>query len=88
MTRNWLAGYHARDPFAPCDALAVDGKVGALEGIGSVNVQITISEEILVVPNTRLTEGTVRVRKTAPSEQKDPNTNLQEPFHSGSEVEG
>ncbi len=69
VVRNVLAGYYARDQFAPGEGLVVDGEVGTLESIGTVNTQIALGEEILVVPNSSLTEGTVRVRKTAPVEQ-------------------
>jgi len=69
-----LAGYYACDqPFAPGEGLVVDGEVGILESIGTVNSQIAIVEEVPVVPNSSLTEGTVRVRKTAPVEQEDTN---------------
>ena len=86
VTRNVLAGYYARDQFAPGEGLVVDGEVGTLESIGTVNAQIAIGEEILVIPNTRLTEGTVRVRKTAPVEQESTNR-YQSASHPGSSPE-
>jgi small-conductance mechanosensitive channel len=61
VVRNVLAGYYARDQFAPGEGLVVDGEVGTLESIGTVNTQIGLGEEVLVVPNSSLTEGTVRV---------------------------
>jgi small-conductance mechanosensitive channel len=68
VTRNVLAGYYAREQFAPGDGLVVDGEMGTLESIGAVNTQVAIGEEILVVPNTRLTEGGVRVRRESQPE--------------------
>ena len=88
VTRNVLAGYYAHDHFALGDVLVVDGEVGTLEGIGTVNTQISIGEEILVIPNTRLIEGAVRMRKKGLPEHKDVTSNLQEPPHSGSKEEG
>jgi hypothetical protein len=35
--------------------------LGILEGIGTIDIRIAIGEEILFVPNVRLTEGEVRV---------------------------
>ena len=69
VVRNVLAGYYARDQFALGEGLVVDGEVGTLESIGTVNTQIAIGEEILVVPNSSLTGGTIRVRKNAPVER-------------------
>jgi small-conductance mechanosensitive channel len=63
VARNVLAGYYARDQFAPGDALVVDGEVGTLEGIGTVSAEIAIGEEILVIPNIRLAGGGIRVRR-------------------------
>jgi small-conductance mechanosensitive channel len=73
VVRNVLAGYYARDQFTPGEGLVVDGEVGTLESIGTVSTQISVGEEILVVPNVRLTEGTVQVRKNAPVEQESTN---------------
>jgi small-conductance mechanosensitive channel len=69
VVRNVLAGYYARDQFAPGEGLVVDGEVGTVESIGTVNSLIAIGEEVLVVPNASLTGGTIRVRKAAPVER-------------------
>jgi hypothetical protein len=66
VVRHVLVAFYARDQFAPGGGLVVDGEVGTLEGVGSVNTQIAMGEEIPVVPNSSLTRGTIRVRKTAP----------------------
>jgi hypothetical protein len=68
FSSNVLAGYYARDQFAPGDSLVVDGEVGTLEAIGTVSARIAISEEILIVPNIRLTEGRIRVRRESQPE--------------------
>jgi small-conductance mechanosensitive channel len=68
VARNVLAGYYARDQFVPGDALVVDGEVGTLEGIGTVSAQIAIGEEILVMPNTCLIEGRIRLQQQSRTE--------------------
>lgn len=63
VTRNVLAGFYAREMFAPGDVLIVDGEEGVLEGIGTMNTEIRLGADMLTMPNTRLTEGDVRKRE-------------------------
>lgn len=67
LARNVLAGFYARDTFNLGDRLIVDGQEGVLIGIGSMNTELLVGEERLVIPNTQLTESAVRVR-VPPSE--------------------
>lgn len=60
VARNVLAGFYARELFHPGDHLQIDGHVGVLEGIGTVNSEIRLENEgIIVIPNTRLTDSNV-----------------------------
>jgi small-conductance mechanosensitive channel len=62
VARNVLAGFYAREQFAPGDVIIIDGEEGTLEGIGRLNAEIYLDEERLVIPNTRLTEAAVKTR--------------------------
>ena len=63
VARNVLAGYYARERFSPGDRVMIEGQVGTLEGIGTLNTEIELGGETLIVPNTHLTESVVRVVK-------------------------
>lgn len=62
VVRNVLAGFYARELYVLGDTVLVEGEEGTLEGIGTLNSEITLNDERLVVPNTHLTEKVVRVR--------------------------
>lgn len=62
LARNVLAGYYAREQFSPGDNLIVDGETGTLQGIGTTNSEITVNDQLVVIPNTDLTEKTVKVK--------------------------
>jgi len=63
VVRNALAGYYAREMFSPGDRLLIEGDEGRLEGIGTLNAEISFSEVRLVIPNTQLTESEVKIVK-------------------------
>lgn len=60
VTRNVLAGYYARELFQPGDRLSIDGQEGVLEGIGTLNAEIALTDGVLTIPNVTLTEGQVK----------------------------
>lgn len=60
VTRNVLAGFYARELFEPGDQIEIDGQQGTLEGIGTINSEIKTMDGVLTVPNTRLTENSVK----------------------------
>ena len=62
VVQNVLAGYYAREQFGAGDLLVIDGEEGTLEGIGTLNAEIRIGDELLIVPNTKLTETAVRIK--------------------------
>jgi len=64
VAQNVLAGYYAREQFGAGDLLIIDGEEGTLEGIGTLNAEIRVGDELLIVPNTRLTETAVRIKET------------------------
>lgn len=66
LARNVLAGFYARDMFKLGDRLIVEGQEGVLIGIGSMNTELLVGEERLVIPNTQLTETAVRVMVPSP----------------------
>ncbi|MCB0033439.1 MAG: mechanosensitive ion channel [Anaerolineales bacterium] len=66
LARNVLAGFYARDMFKLGDRLIIDGQEGVLIGIGSMNTELLVGEERLVIPNTQLTETAVRVMGPLP----------------------
>jgi len=61
VARNVLAGYYAREQFLLGDLVEIDGETGVLEGIGTLNSELRIGEQRLVIPNTYLTERAVKV---------------------------
>lgn len=61
VARNVLAGHYARETFAPGNRLVIDGNEGTLEAIGTLNSEILIGQERLIVPNTHLTETQIKI---------------------------
>lgn len=61
IARNVLSGHYAREMFMLGDWIEVDGQSGTLEAIGTLNAEIAVQGERLVVPNVRLTEEAVKV---------------------------
>jgi hypothetical protein len=57
VAHNALAGYYARDIFAPGDILLIDGEEGELQAIGALNSEILVGTHKLVIPNSYLTEN-------------------------------
>jgi small-conductance mechanosensitive channel len=62
VARSVLAGYYAREQFEMGDRIVIDGEEGILEAIGTLNAEIRVGSERLVVPNTVLTETAVKVK--------------------------
>ncbi|MGB1250904.1 MAG: mechanosensitive ion channel family protein [Candidatus Promineifilaceae bacterium] len=62
VAQNVLAGFYAREMYGPGDTIVIDGEEGMLEGIGTLNAEMRVGSDRVTVPNTRLTEGTVRRR--------------------------
>jgi hypothetical protein len=62
VARGVLAGYYAREQFEMGDRVIIDGEEGILEAVGTLNAEIRIGSERLVVPNTVLTETAVKVK--------------------------
>lgn len=62
VARNVLAGYYAREQFEAGDMVVVNGEEGSLEGIGTLNAEIRVGDDLLIVPNTRLTGTAVKIR--------------------------
>lgn len=69
VARNILAGYYAREQFEPGDTVLIGGEEGMLEGIGTLNAEIRVGDDLLVVPNTRLTGTAVKIREIGRGEQ-------------------
>ncbi|MEM7330968.1 MAG: hypothetical protein AAF490_02675 [Chloroflexota bacterium] len=65
VARNVLAGYYAREQYEPGDLIVINGDEGFLEGIGTLNAEIRVGEDVLIVPNTRLTATAVKIREIA-----------------------
>lgn len=63
VARNVLAGYYAREQYRAGDVVVVNGREGVLEGIGTMNAEIRIGDDVLIVPNTRLTATAVTIRE-------------------------
>lgn len=61
VVRNILAGYYAREHFSLGDTVTLDGESGTLEAIGTVNAEIHLPDGRLVIPNSALTDQTVRI---------------------------
>ncbi len=65
VARNALAGYYARELFSPGDQLLLDGQEGTLEAIGPLNAEVSLGEDLLMIPNRELIESRVVLRKAA-----------------------
>lgn len=63
VARNVLAGYYAREQYRAGDVISLNGHEGVLEGIGTMNAEIRVGDDILIVPNTRLTGTAVTIRE-------------------------
>lgn len=63
VARNVLAGHYAREMFSMGDQLVIDGEVGTLSAIGTLNAEIDLGDDRLVIPNKQLTETAMRVRE-------------------------
>ncbi len=63
VTRNVLAGFYARELFEPGDVIEIDGEDGMIEGIGTLNSELRVGRDRVTIPNTRLTEGTIKKRE-------------------------
>ncbi len=70
LAQNVLAGYYAREMFTEGDMILLAEQEGVLIGIGTINCELLVQNERLVLPNTHLTDGQVRI-KVMPS-QADP----------------
>ncbi|GJM42916.1 MAG: hypothetical protein DHS20C20_31980 [Ardenticatenaceae bacterium] len=62
VARSVLAGYYAREQYEMGDQISIDGETGTLEGIGTLNAEIRLGGERLIIPNTILTETAVKVK--------------------------
>jgi small-conductance mechanosensitive channel len=62
IARNVLAGYYAREMFRVGDAVLVGEQEGVLIGIGTINCELLLGQERLILPNTSLTEGEVKIK--------------------------
>lgn len=65
VVQNILSGYYAREHFALGDKIEINGKVGTLDAIGTVNAEISIVDARIVIPNSDLTGKTVRIHVDA-----------------------
>ncbi len=62
IVRNILAGYYAKEMFATGNRLEIDGQAGTLEAIGTINAEISVGDDRLVLPNTSLIEKQVLIQ--------------------------
>jgi small-conductance mechanosensitive channel len=60
--RNMLAGYYARESFAPGDRVTVARTTGTIRAIGTLVTEIEVEGkgELLVIPNSKLVTSSVR----------------------------
>jgi len=61
--RNMLAGYYARESFAPGDLVTVARTTGTIRAIGTLVTEIEVEgkdDELLVIPNSKLVASSVR----------------------------
>lgn len=72
IARNVLSGHYAREMFMLGDWMELDGQAGTLEAIGTLNAEIAVEGERLVVPNVRLTEAAVKVNTNRPYQEANP----------------
>lgn len=64
VARNVLAGHYAREMFALGDRLVIGEDEGTLAAIGTLNAEIDLGDDRLVIPNKQLTETAMRVRES------------------------
>lgn len=62
VARSVLSGYYAREQFEMGDRVIIDGEEGILEAIGTLNAEIRVGSERLIVPNTVLTDTAIKVK--------------------------
>ena len=62
VVRNILAGYYAREQFSLGDTVVLDEYEGTLEAISTLNAEINAAGEQVIVPNTRLTDSSVKIK--------------------------
>lgn len=62
VARSVLAGYYAREQYEMGEQVIIDGETGTLEAIGTLNAEIRVRGERLIIPNTVLTETAVKVK--------------------------
>ena len=65
VTRSVLAGYYAREQFEMGDQIMIDGEEGTLEAIGTLNAEIRVGGERLILPNTALTNTAVKIKDSS-----------------------
>lgn len=63
VAQNVLAGYYARETFTVGDTVEIGGERGTLVGIGSLNSEVQLDDSVLTVPNSALTEGSVKLTR-------------------------
>jgi hypothetical protein len=61
VARNVLAGHYARETFALGNRLVINDNEGTLEAIGTLNSEILIGQERLIIPNIQLTETQIKI---------------------------
>lgn len=64
VVRNVLAGYYAREQFSLGESLEIDGLVGSLDSIGTLNATLITADGRVSLPNRDLIEHKVRIRPT------------------------
>ena len=75
VARNVLAGYYAREQYEAGDLIVINANEGYLEGIGTLNAEIRVGDDLLIVPNTRLTGSAVKIREITDNS----GTSIEEP---------
>lgn len=70
VARNVLAGHYAREQYSAGDLITISDQEGFLEGIGTLNAEIRVGDDLLIVPNVRLTGSAVKIREVADNDGK------------------
>jgi hypothetical protein len=65
VVRNILAGYYAKEMFTTGEQMVIDGQSGTLEAIGTINAEVSIGTDRLILPNTQLIEKQIVLRQSA-----------------------
>jgi len=63
VVRNILAGYYLREHFDIGNQIQIENETGILNAIGTINAEIVLPDERLIVPNSDLTEKMVKVKE-------------------------